>query len=141
MKKFIASLFIVIFLMTIAASFIFLAIEMFSSPKKALEVMIEVETPKSGDLVKSPLTMKGRAKGNWFFEGDAPVELQDLEGNVLAESYIQAKVGWMTEEFVYFEGVLEFSLDDEKEGMLIFKRDNPSGLSENAEEFKLHVKF
>jgi spore germination protein GerM len=45
----------------------------------------------------------------------------------------------MTEDFVDFKAEIEFISKDGGKGFLIFNRDNPSGLSENDEEFRIPV--
>jgi hypothetical protein len=48
---------------------------------------------------------------------------------------------WMTEEFVPFEAVVEFDDPAVEKGILVFEKDNPSGLPENADEFRIPVFF
>ena len=38
---------------------------------------IILDSPLPGAVLRSPLTIRGRAKGNWFFEGDFPLLLLD----------------------------------------------------------------
>ena len=110
--------------------------------------LIQVYYPKSNDTVSSPFVITGKAKGNWFFEATAPVVLVDWDGLIIAEGYIQAKGDWMTENFVEFEGTLEFKkpemaekTDFGKNGALILKKDNPSGLPENDDSLEIPVRF
>ncbi len=102
--------------------------------------LIRVNSPRPNQLIESPLTVEGEAKGFWFFEGSFPVKLLDADGNTLAQSVAQAKSEWMTEEFVPFEAKIEFSTQKE-EGTLVLEKDNPSGLPENADELRIPVKF
>lgn len=103
--------------------------------------LIKVETPGPNMDVTSPLTIKGKARGTWYFEGSFLVELVDSKGNVLAEQQAQARGEWMTDDWVPFEATLEFDAPDDERGYLIFHRANPSGLEENAMEWRQPVIF
>jgi hypothetical protein len=110
--------------------------------------LIQIENPAGMGVVTSPLSIKGKARGNWFFEGSAPVSLVDWDGKIIAEGVITAEGEWMTTEFVPFNGSLEFTSPykegDEafmKRGSLIFMKDNPSGLPENDDALEIPVLF
>ncbi|HNU96808.1 MAG TPA: GerMN domain-containing protein [Candidatus Portnoybacteria bacterium] len=103
---------------------------------------------KSNQVITSPLQIDGKARGFWFFEASFPIKLVDENNNILAITIAQAKedpvtgdVNWMTEDFVDFEAKLEFVPEKNQKGFLIFMRDNPSGLPENNEEFKVPVQM
>jgi len=115
------------------------------SPESSDEV-IRISSPKDGDEISSPLTIKGEARGFWFFEGDFPIILTDWDGRIIAESYATAKGEWMTEDFVEFEGIIEFAKPEDigefsKRGSLILQRDNPSGLPENDDAREITIYF
>jgi len=105
------------------------------------EPLIVVDAPKKNDVVASPLEIKGRAKGIWYFEGDFPVKLLDENGKEIAVSFATAKGEWMTEEFVEFEGIIEFESTTSTTGSLVLEKDNPSGLPEFADELVIPVQF
>jgi hypothetical protein len=94
-----------------------------------------------GDLVSSPLVIDGEARGSWFFEGIFPVELRDGTGKLISSAQAEAISDWMTSEFVPFNAKLTFSAPETATGTLILKKDNPSGLAENAEEMRISVNF
>jgi len=103
---------------------------------------------KSNQVITSPLQIDGKARGFWFFEASFPIKLVDENNNILAITIAQAKedpvtgeVNWMTEDFVDFKAKLEFVPEKNQKGFLIFMRDNPSGLPENNEEFKVPVQM
>ncbi len=100
-----------------------------------------VESPNLSLPIKSPLIIKGKAVGNWFFEANLPVKLLDANGTELARAGAQAKGEWMTTDYVPFEVKLEFAEPTTAEGQLIFSKDNPSGLPENDEQLIIQVKF
>jgi len=85
------------------------------------------------------LIVKGKAKGRWFFEASFPVELVDGNNNVIATGVAMATADSLTEDFVPFEAKIEFASSEQKNGFLILKNDNPSGLPENSEQIKIPV--
>jgi len=105
------------------------------------EDLIVVENPKAEEEINSPLFISGKARGYWFFEGSFPIELVDEENNLISQTIAKAKDEWMTEEFVPFEAVLNFSNPKTNKGFLIFKKDNPSGMKKYDDEFKVPIVF
>ncbi len=110
--------------------------------------LIQVTVPAGMSAVSSPLTLSGKARGNWFFEASAPVTLVNWDGLIIAEGFVTAEGEWMTTEFVPFTGSLEFvspykegDPDFMKRGALIFQKDNPSGLPENDDAVEIPVLF
>ena len=103
--------------------------------------LVIVDFPRPTAVVVSPLEIKGEARGTWFFEASFPVELLDENGKVIATGIAQAKSDWMTENFVPFELKLEFQKPETKKGNLILRKDNPSGLPENDDQFRIPVRF
>lgn len=104
---------------------------------------IRVESPLPESEVASPLTVKGEARGSWFFEGSFPVVLVDWDGRIIGESQAKAEGEWMTEEYVPFTARLEFSADTSvsDRGAIILRKDNPSGLPQNDDAFEYTVFF
>lgn len=112
------------------------------------ENLIRVFSPRSGETVKSPLEIRGEARGFWFFEASFPVVLTDWDGRIIAEHYATAKEEWMTTEFVEFESRLEFTSpyrpgdpDFRRRGFLILRKDNPSGLPEHDDALEIPIFF
>jgi len=103
--------------------------------------LVRIFEPRPGSVISSPLTVKGEARGTWFFEASFPVRLLDGNGNEIAVSPAQAQGEWMTEKLVPFSSVLTFSLPSTREGTLILEKDNPSGLPEHADELRVPVQF
>jgi len=102
---------------------------------------INLKTPLLNEVITSPLTIAGEAKGSWFFEAQFPIKLEDEEGNVLAQTIATAQADWMTENMVPFAANLTFNPVDREKGFLILEKDNPSGLAENADSFRIPVLF
>lgn len=110
-------------------------------PVSAQHEKIRVTEPKAGSVVTSPLRVSGEARGTWYFEASFPVKLLDANGRELAVFPAQAKGEWMTENFVPFEVMLEWSRVDTPTGVLVLEKDNPSGLPEYADELRIPVRF
>lgn len=102
---------------------------------------VVLDYPKYGDKVTSPLTIVGKARGNWFFEAQMPVTLKDDKGNVLFNGPATAQGDWMTTDYVPFSLKLTFDPKAAEFGVLIIEKDNPSGLPEFDSSFAIPVKF
>ncbi|MDT0650715.1 Gmad2 immunoglobulin-like domain-containing protein [Autumnicola edwardsiae] len=102
---------------------------------------IIVEQPIKNEKISSPLQIKGKARGYWFFEASAPVVLVNNDQKEIATGIIEAKGDWMTEDFVPFEGELEFNAENSQNGYLILKRANPSGKTDIDQKLILAVEF
>ena len=107
--------------------------------------LIRVAIPGPGEEIKSPFVVKGEARGYWFFEASFPVKLFDGNGREIAVGIAQADPPagreWMTTEFVPFSVALTFAKPSTAEGMLVLKKDNPSGLPEHADALRIPVLF
>lgn len=105
------------------------------------ENLIRVTSLSSNQVVTSPLTVQGTARGYWYFEASFPVELLDGNGKVIASGPATARTDWMTEEFVPFSITLTFVQPTTSTGTLVLRKDNPSGLPENDNELRIPVRF
>ncbi|MFA6306477.1 MAG: GerMN domain-containing protein [Patescibacteria group bacterium] len=105
--------------------------------KQPDEVLVTM--PQANQTVSSPLAVEGQARGNWFFEASFPIELIDDQGKILGQSYVQAQSDWMTENFVLFKGEINYQAAATTTGMLVLKKDNPSGLPENDKKIEMPV--
>jgi hypothetical protein len=103
--------------------------------------LIVVSAPRPNQLVTSPMTVSGEARGNWYFEADFPIYLYDDNDNELAIGIAQAQGEWMTEDFVPFEAVLNYEQPATDSGYLVLKKSNPSGLPEQEDELIIPVRF
>jgi len=99
-----------------------------------------VTHPRPDSTIESPLMVKGKAKGTWYFEASFPVELIDADGNVLVTVPAEAQSDWMTTDFVDFEATLSFKTRATT-GFLIFRKDNPSGLPQFDDEVRIPIRF
>lgn len=103
--------------------------------------LIRISEPRPNAVITSPLTIKGMARGSWFFEASFPVRLFDGNGEQIARGIATAKENWMTTEFVPFEAKLSFAKPTTVAGTLVLDRDNPSGLPEHADALMVPVRF
>lgn len=104
--------------------------------------LIVVDTPAPNSILPSTFEVKGKARGNWFFEASFPVTLVAEDGTVLLDSYIMTDSEWMTENFVPFQKTFTFvNTSGSTNGTLILKKDNPSGLPANDDSLRIPVKF
>ena len=103
--------------------------------------IVRVTNITQGQVVTSPLTIEGQARGPWYFEASFPVELVDATGKRLAIAPAQAQGEWMTTNFVPFSITLTFSKPTTATGTLILHKDNPSGLPEHGDELRIPVRF
>src|SRR3989338_9305678 len=112
--------------------------------------LVIIDEPKPLEAISSPLTVRGKARGPWYFEASFPIVLTDWDGKIIAEHYAEAKKEWMTADFVPFEGKLKFESPVfegvgkdhfSRRGYLIFKKDNPSGLSEYDDALEIPILF
>lgn len=105
-------------------------------------IVLFVDSPQFGGIISSPLEITGQAPGTWFFEASFPLILTDWDGKIIAQGYAQAQQDWMTESFVLFRGILDFSVPDYgKNGFLILQKDNPSGLPEYDDAVEIPIRF
>lgn len=103
--------------------------------------LLKVNNPLPKAKIASPLTVNGQARGFWFFEASFPVRLYDANGAEIAVAVAQAQGEWMTENFVPFEATLNFNPPATPTGILVLEKDNPSGLPEHADQFKIPMRF
>jgi len=105
-----------------------------------IENEVNVSNPEIGSEITSPVTINGKATGDWFFEGQLQIQLIDNDGNIISSVPGKTNENWQTENLVSFEGSLEFTTDKEK-GKILIKKDNPSGLPKNADQIEIPVYF
>lgn len=103
--------------------------------------LIRVASPQPNASVRSPLTITGEARGNWYFEASFPIKILDADGRELGVHYAEAQGEWMTTNFVPFVSILNFATSTTPTGTLVLQKDNPSGLPQNDAEIRIPVRF
>ena len=48
--------------------------------------LIRLDNPRPNQVLKSPLVIRGEARGTWFFEAVFPIVLTDWDGRIIAQS-------------------------------------------------------
>lgn len=136
------TLVIIIFLLG-AGAFFWFSLRTLPTPSEEMvsNDKIRLITPLPNSIIKSPLTIRGEARGNWYFEASFPAKLYDANGKELLAIPVMAGGEWMTTEFVPFEAVLTFNLPTTDTGTLVLEKDNPSGLPEHADSVTVPVRF
>lgn len=108
----------------------------------AYKDVVRVYEPAVDQRVVSPLTIRGEARGQWFFEASFPVVLTDWDGRIITQGVAQAGADWMTADYVPFTAVLTFDVPTVGEtGALILRKDNPSGIPEYDDAYEMRVRF
>jgi hypothetical protein len=111
----------------------------FYSNASANDIVVNIA---ENQTITSPITITGRARGSWFFEATAPVDIVNWDGLIIGQGYIQAQSDWMTENFVEFSGTIEFGIPTYKNnGSIILRADNPSGLPQNNKSIEIPILF
>ncbi len=116
--------------------------------KQAQKVgLIVVTSPLIESTVSaSPIIVKGRAVGNWFFEASAPVDVVNWDGLIIGQGHVEVDAGysWMTSDFVPFTGSITYDasqLGAYKYGWIIMRKDNPSGEPQFDDSLEFKILF
>jgi hypothetical protein len=144
MKKFVISIVIILAIVAVL-SFVFDWGRKYESPNidqniaatgtnelsstSTTDMPIVVDSVKDNQEVSSPIVIKGKARGSWFFEATFPVELVDADGNIISSTTARAESDWMTTDFVNFTAILEYtkSTSTSDNALIVLSNDNPSG--------------
>lgn len=111
------------------------------TPTSTSGELINIKNVISGQIIESPVTIIGEARGSWFFEASFPIKIYGSNGQLLGSTIAQATDDWMTDKMVPFTAELKFNTGTSTSGTLVFEKDNPSGLPENANELSMPVNF
>ncbi len=111
-----------------------------------IDDLIVVDAPRPQQAIQSPVVIRGKARGSWYFEASFPIVLVDGDGRIIASGHGQAQDNWMTENFVPFEAVLSFDVPEHaeafgKRGTIILKNDNPSGAANLDKAVEIPILF
>ena len=100
-----------------------------------------VDEPKENSKITSPVSIKGSARGNMFFEASFGIDIEDADDKKIGAGTATAIGNWMTEDFVPFTAAINFETPTTKTGFIVLKKDSPSGLPENDLSIKIPVQF
>lgn len=104
--------------------------------------LIILTKPVTGEYISSPVTIEGKARGNWFFEASFPVVIVNWDGLIIGQGIAKAQSDWMTADYVPFSAEVEFTKQTVKNnGWIILRKDNPSGLPQNDDAFEVPIFF
>ena len=95
---------------------------------------IVVSLPFPGAVTGKEFSVRGKARGYWFFEASFPIAVYDDKGNELALGLATpepAGTEWMTTEFINFKADLKVPDTYTGPAVLLLKKDNASGLPEH----------
>jgi len=84
-----------------------------------------VTTPTADARVTSPLTISGVAPGNWYFENQFPVRLEDAQGQEIAAAPATPRVSWTDPGDKEFDATLTFSVTTDTPATLVLEEDMP----------------
>lgn len=96
---------------------------------------------KENQTIASPFTLRGEARGTWFFEASFPIEVRDGNNKPILIQAVQTKEDWMTEKFVPFTTILTFTKPTTSTGTIILRKDNPSGETSRDESVTIPIIF
>jgi hypothetical protein len=106
--------------------------------------LIEVERPLPQATVSSPLLIKGKARGTWYFEGSFPIVVMTKDNVIIGKGVATANGDSMTTEYVSFTASINYTLPANTKtipGFLILKKDNPSGEPRFDNQLAIPVTF
>lgn len=106
-----------------------------------IEKLIIIDQPKPNRVIQSPVEVRGKARGYWFFEASFPVYVYDANNKEIGRGIAQADGNWMTQDFVPFHVSLSLQPTKTKMGRLVFVKSNPSGLSKHDQQYSIPVRF
>lgn len=97
-----------------------------------------VTDPLPNGAVSQTFTVRGEARGSWFFEASFPLQVRDPDNNNVGGGIAMARDNWMTTEFVLFEGKVTVE-NYSGPARLVLLKDNPSGLPENEDSVEFPI--
>lgn len=109
--------------------------------KSSKNIQILVYTPTANSMVTSPIIIFGQVPGNWSFEAQFPIKLEDQNGKVIGQTTANLQGDWMTDKLTPFTAKIDASLPSGQKGTLVLQKDNPSGLAKNDDSLKISVNF
>lgn len=94
---------------------------------------------KSSDTLENGTELEGSVKSGWYFEGQFPVKVTDIKGNELFLTSAQAQSDWTQDGDVPFKVTIDLPIIQDNQVIIIFQKDNPSGLVENDDSVSIRL--
>jgi spore germination protein GerM len=104
-------------------------------------VQITINSPKDKSNVNCNFDVEGEVAGTWYFEGDFPVKITNMQDKELATGIATAQGEWMTEEKVEFNARLNCDKCKQGKAKLVFNKSNPSGKKTDSDSAVLEIQF
>ena len=95
-----------------------------SSTQASREDEIRIDSPEYGEIISSPLSVRGQLPG--FVGSDTLLRLEAVSGEVLAEVPVVPLGTWSAEELAPFEVSLVFDTGSATSGVLVFEYSDAS---------------
>lgn len=103
---------------------------------------VKVSKPEYNETIASPYTVKGEAKGSWFYDNAFPIKLFDEKGNLVAETMAKTKEkDFKDTDFVSFEATLEFWIPKTELGTILLEKGRSLGSLESVQSLSISVRF
>lgn len=99
------------------------------------------DSPTTDSKITNPITVSGKALGNWYFEGEFNTAVIDASETELGSSTAKAQGDWMSEGYVPFTATIDFAKTSSSYGYVIAKKNNPSGQPSANSEYRVKVSF
>jgi hypothetical protein len=100
---------------------------------------VRVASPRPNTSVERTFTVRGEARGTWFFEASFPIDVRDPDGRVIGQGYVTAEGEWMTEDFVGFTGEITVEEGYAGPALLVLHKHNASGLPEFTDSVQFPI--
>lgn len=104
-----------------------------------LSAHVLVTSPQPKQRVEHSFTVAGVAPGEWYFEGQFPMQVRDMEGNVIGRATAAAHGDWTTEKLVTFTAKMQIDATHSGPAKLILLKSNPSGMPENDDALEIEI--
>lgn len=99
--------------------------------KNASDDLVKVSYPLILGVTNREFEIKGKARGQWFFESSARVKILNNTGKPIYEGTVTATGDALTKDYVPFIGKVKVPEGYSGMATLVLLNDNPSGLPEN----------
>jgi uncharacterized iron-regulated membrane protein len=110
-----------------------------STASQPLHARVVVTSPKQNAKVGREFTVAGTAPSQWYFEATFPIQVRDINDNVIGSIGANAQGDWMSSSPVPFTATVHLDVNYSGPATLILMRDNPSGLPENDDSLEIPI--